>query len=306
MLYLTYSSISTFLNCHKCYFYRYDEKLKPIHKSWSQFDGTALHFGLQEYYKPSDLPRDARMLGILEVIKNLYDKERAHEGQYNLEKHKAIVCGMLRGYALIYPPDEFDYYKPEVPFEVEVNHPNLPEKKFILGGRVDAETGCRGKLFPLETKSTSEGSITRYLSRLFLDLQTDIYLYGYHRMGRTPVGMLYNIIRKPNLRQGGFENDEHFFRRIQKAYIEDTKREPKKRKYYFRDTVYRNLGELVKFEEELKMIAEDMAAYYPYKNPSRCSDFEGCDFKKACEGVDVSELFLQKARQHEELPGGGK
>jgi len=287
VLVLTYSSITTFRNCHKRYYYSYDQCIKPDKKSWALTDGENVHYAMECYYTGEP---------VQDILLKL--RSRYNENDEKEIYHSVLVHSLFEGYTLRHPANEFESYEPEVKFSIEVDNPNLPEKKFVLTGKTDGRIKQGGKPYLLETKTTSAYNIKDYLDRLTLDNQPDIYLYGFNRMGYSAVGMLYNVLVKPRLRQNSFEADDRFYKRIKKTILNDAKKDTPK--YFHREMIYRSPKELADFEEELKQISEDMSQYYPYKNPSRCADWAGCEFKSLCEGGDMTG-FVQKSKPHEEL-----
>jgi len=310
VLVLTHSSIQTFRDCHRKYDFAYNRFLKSKRPSWALIDGSNVHLALETYYgvPPSQnakAPEQTPLIqGIITVLETLYDKETEYEEEER-DLHRAIAVSLFKGYAAIYPQDEFEEYVPEVRFSVEVEHTDLPEKKFVLCGKTDAKIKQNGMPYLFETKTTSSFNLNDYLARLELDDQSDTYLFSFGRMGYPAVGILYNVLVKPKLKQNVFESAEHFHKRIEKAIMDDTKQVPEKRKYFRREMIYRSPEELAKWHAELLQTADDMYRYYPYKNPGRCGDWSGCEFKKLCEGMEtdkfyISQTFVLKERQHEE------
>ena len=172
---------------------------------------------------------------ILELLDGFYDQFVTEEGGISdVEKHRTLVKAMFEGYTIIYPPDEFQEFKPEIEFKVNVPNPLLTEKEFILAGKTDGRVIQNGKPYLFETKTTSESSIPRYLDKLALAEQPCGYLYGFNRMGTDAVGIIYNIVLKCRLRQNKYESEEKFFARIRKAYIDDANKD---RKYYHREVI---------------------------------------------------------------------
>ena len=236
---------------------------------------------------------------ILDLLDGFYDQFRTEKGDnYNVEQHRALVKGMFEGYTIIYRPDEFESFEPEVAFKISVPNPLLTEKEFVLAGKTDGRIKQNNKPYLFETKTTSENSITRYIEQLALAEQSCNYLHGFNSMGIDAVGVIYNIVRKCNLRQGKNESDEKFFARIRQAYIDDANKD---RKYYHREVIYKTPAELEQHLKELREVTKDMSAYYPYRSPARCGDYGSCEFKRLCEGGDMGLDFVEKTRIHEEL-----
>ena len=236
---------------------------------------------------------------ILEIIENFYDREGRDEDA--TADHVATTKAMFKGYSLIYSPEEFEDYRPEVKFKVKIPNPLLAEAWFLLAGKADAQIKHNDCPYLFETKTTSENSITRYLERLMLDSQPDNYLLGFNRMGYSAVGVIYNILRKPKHRQNAFESKERFYKRVEKVVCADKDVPEDKRKYFFRETIYRSSRDLQLWETELQHITKDMSAYLPYRNRSRCRDFDGCPYQVLCKGGSAGLDFRNKTKPHEEL-----
>lgn len=105
----------------------------------------------------------------------------------------------------------------ELPFQV--NH-QLPDGNVMpIRGRFDAilRKGSTGKLWLMETKTKSQidhEGITSLLSSM--DLQTMLYCLAIHKhFGEYPEGVLYNVIKRPLLRQKQTETEAEFLARIQ-------------------------------------------------------------------------------------------
>lgn len=303
MLTVTHSSISCFLNCHKRYYWEYDQCLTPMVEAWPLIDGKAIHLALEHYYKDYALFKDSLeslQKHVLTIIDTFYEEEGG-EDEDTTAKHHAVITALFKGYSLIYPPNEFEEYNAEVRFEVKIGNPLLGEGYYMLAGKADAKIRKNGNPYIFETKTTSESSIARYCERLMLDGQPDTYLLGLNRMGYSAVGVMYNILRKPAHKQNAFESNEKFYKRIEKAVCEDSKLPKEERKYFFRETIYRSPLELQDYENDLKLITEDMSAYLPYKNRGRCKDYSGCPYWKLCTGSDCFTEYRKKSAPHEEL-----
>lgn len=306
MLVVTSSSIDCFRSCHKKYYYQYELCIKPRRTSWPLTDGTALHMALEHYYGSPlalDPTHDHNELvgAILRLLDAFYDGLRDElDGDGNVGQHKALARGMFKGYSMIYSPNEFEWIRPEIQFTKIFPNNFTPAGQVTLAGKTDALIRKGGNHVLLETKTTSDNSMSRYVDGLLLADQPCVYLTGF--TDYSPIGVLYNIVRKARLRQMTCESDQAFYGRIEQAYVNDAKND---REYYHREMVYRTPDELAQWHKEFLMVTADMCYYYPYKNPKRCTDWSGCEFKKLCEGCEIQEEdFVKKTAIHEELQGG--
>jgi hypothetical protein len=94
--------------------------------------------------------------------------------------------------------------------------PGAPSKRIIvpIRGRFDAVLETSDGLWIMEdkTKSVIQPRIQQYLP---FDLQTGIYRYAAEKkFGKPVVGVLYNIIRRPGLKQKDGQPDRDFQNRI--------------------------------------------------------------------------------------------
>ena len=139
-----------------------------------------------------------------------------------------------------------------------------------------------------------------------LDDQPDTYLYGFRRLGHPIISVIYNVVRKPKLRQGKNETADIFIKRVQKALLEDSKLPLADRKYYLREKINRSSQDLIKYEEEIKRVTSDMENYMVYRSPKRCNFMYGekCPFIPLCEGGECEDMFRKKTALHEEYKEG--
>jgi hypothetical protein len=309
MLTITHSSKTSFLTCHKKYFWEYDQILKPKEESWSLKDGSAIHLGLEWLYKNMVVSIEHALQGFPNTLKwadlkDFYPKlDYLYEGDETSLLHKEIVKILLEGYTLIYRPDEFDTFQAEVKGEVFISNPYMKEGGFILAFKTDALVLKVDKQYLFETKTTSANTLEQFLDGLRFDDQSHTYIYGFRRLKYPILGMIYNVLRKPKLRQGKYETTDKFIERIRKEIFEDANRPMSERKYYWREYVYRSPVELTEWEEDIKNIAKDMESYSAYPNSKQCGFMYGdrCPYLPLCSGGDMTDAYIKKVKQHEEL-----
>lgn len=316
MLIVTHSSIETFRTCHKKYFWEYDKCIKPKRKSWALIDGDAVHRGLEWLYKGRISLMDPKvekmppeganrrewpsLEGFETQLKEIYGEKEDNEETYI---HKEMSKSLLLGYVEAYPPDEFDSFNPEAKDSITVTNTYMREGSFVLAFKTDAILGKAGKTYLFETKTTSANSMEQFLDSLRLDDQPDTYLYGFRTLGVPAECVIYNVLRKPRHRQNKFESTEAFVARVRKAIIGDGGLPVEERKYFFRESIYRDPKALATYEEDIKKVTSDMEGYMDYRAPKRCSFMYGekCSYLPLCEGSDAPELFTAKKALHEEL-----
>lgn len=102
----------------------------------------------------------------------------------------------------------------EVPFEYEIS--STQKIQVPLRGKYDGVfRDKRGRLWLFETKTKSQVDEGTLVDKLSFDIQVMIYLWTMYKIyGEWPQGVVYNVVRKPQLRQKASETDEAFHQRI--------------------------------------------------------------------------------------------
>lgn len=86
----------------------------------------------------------------------------------------------------------------------------------VLRGRFDAVLRLNGQLWLMENKTKSQIDEEGLTASLKQDLQTMLYCHAIKmKWGEAPVGVLYNVIRRPQLRQKQSETLQEFYQRLE-------------------------------------------------------------------------------------------
>ena len=117
--------------------------------------------------------------------------------------------------------------------------------------------------------------------------------------GRKPRGVLYNVLRRPQLRQ---KKDETFSEFIMRVGV-DLKERPEH--YFHRWEVPVSEDEMDAFERDLAIYVKDFIAWHEgslshYKNPRACLQPWACEFLPIC-GAGRREGFYTRERLFQEL-----
>jgi hypothetical protein len=160
-----------------------------------------------------------------------------------------------------------------------------------IRGKIDATYRVKnGRLWVLDHKSKSqinEGSIS---DRLPYDLQTMLYAWAVWKLtGEKPAGVLYNVMRRPQLRRKQSENLSQFLERVN-GDVE------KRREFYFvRFEAPIMPKGLEAFEKELDSLVRLAHAWYRgafhYRFSPACdTKYGACEFLPVCGRADFSRL----------------
>lgn len=215
----------------------------------------------------------------------------------------AVCSGMVHQYMIFWGKDFFgSTQKHWVALEDEFSHST---SEYTVRGKIDgAYDDAEAALWLFETKTKgqiNEAGLSQMIER---DLQVNLYLNEIEtKFGRDAKGVLYNIIRRPALKQKKDETDGEFALRC----VSDVKERPEfyflrlevkilpKQREEFSRRFEHELSEFVRwFKQDPLLDSESthncVGAYGPCKYIGLCSG-------SSCEGYGV------KSKHHSELSG---
>lgn len=198
---LTYSMMNSFLSCRRLFNYRYERNLVPIERSNTLSFGSAIHAGLEFWFKYHVAS------GAINALENKCEDMNMSED----ESAKAAV--LLDRYMKHWNDDPFDVEEVEFEFKTPLINPatGRSSKTFMLSGKVDGLVRMNnGELYILEHKTTSAID-NAYIDRIMIDSQISIYANAISYVLNEPVvGAIYDILVKPKTRFKEGESEEAF------------------------------------------------------------------------------------------------
>lgn len=249
-----YTSISTFVQCRKKYYYRMVKHLAPIRVSAPLTFGKVMHDALATYYTD----------GLEKAIALFRETYVNPEGEELRTVETGIRC--LETYAEVYKKEPFVLAStPEVGFVI-------PMGDVLWGGRLDLPVIWDGDLYVFEHKTTTQLN-TNYIKQFDLDGQITGYAVGAEEFfGKKCLGCIVNVIElwKPLIRPRATSKkpDEHFLRA------------PIARSQFMKDTFKRNVNLVVKEIKKCHETNEWCGAYSRDVCRSYNSD---CPYKALCQ-----------------------
>ncbi len=223
----------------------------------------------------------------------------------DIESTYAIAAEVLQAYFYQWQSD-FDGSVEWVALEQEFSVPYFPQhndvnagKKYpinlrgkIDGVRRDKQTG---KLWLFETKSKGVIDADSIASRLSFELQTGIYMYAMSQLyGEEPVGLIYNLIRRPLLRRKVNESLSAFVGRVRDDLV------GRPEHYFKRMEVAITPTEIDSFRKNLYHILREFLCWYfgaigHYQNPASCyNGVFSCEFLPICADRDLSNFGIRE------------
>ena len=197
---ITHSSVECFQECRRKWFYRYERELIPTETQTALGIGTAVHAGLEFWFKFGSLP------GAVQAA--------AEAGAYTgLDTESQIkVQAMIERYTEVYEQEAFTVVEVEKTFKAPLRNPITfrASRTFELWGKVDAIVKAGEAYYILEHKTTADIS-EAYLKAIDIKPQTVIYAAAIEEALGIPVrGAIYDILEKPGIRMAKGETEDEF------------------------------------------------------------------------------------------------
>ena len=295
------SSLKLFRKCKRKWYWKYIMRLKPKWTDSNLLIGTATHETLAMWYKhPKITPKAFRL-----KLKKEYAKLESeiqisadYFDQDEFEKATTVVRtfqGMIKGYIDIYQKDSKQWVIPaknvEAHFLVEL-------QDFNFKGFVDLIPISRKTKKPLIVEHKTASKIgDSYIDRLPLDTQVRAYIFGAKKgLGIKPTEVVYDVIRKCQLRRKSDETQDDFNDRIALDYAS------RPDFYFFRENLKFSKSDIDSFEYELhKTHAEYQFVLHDDDpcNPASwiCSDHACNEFFKTCPYMSLCLNGLDRGTQ---------
>ncbi len=310
---ITFSLLSTFLQCPEKLLNQYGQRLSGTRVSGALAFGSVFHEALDHIYSykktSGNFPAVSDVLFSMETRdkKKLIDQMVNPVALMDLEENYGLAEIVLEGY--------MDYWQKE--------HSSLEwvalEEKFCVQFRPSIQLGLalpdipvRGKrdgvfrsgnsLWLFETKTKARIEDESILDTLAFNMQNNIYMWsGQIDYGEKFGGVLYNLVRRPQLKQGARENLRDFLSRVR----DDIKKRPDF--YFVRYNLASSSGEKEKWMRYFKGVMWKLIMWYynqyHYRDDSACSGRKGiCEFLPICsERPGASGFYAERESVFPEL-----
>jgi hypothetical protein len=301
---LTNSSRSCFTTCRKKFFWTYICRLVPQSDNKAFMIGRLFHAGLEAIYK--ELAYNKQELNLMvdtEVDKSVMaciDAEKADD----LWKQSALVKALLEGYAAQWLKQDLKTWKivaPETTFEFPLKN------GWVNRGMRDLLITRAGKLGLVEHKTTTILN-ANYLAKLPMDSQILGYAISCKKeksIGRYPDFIVYNVVKKSQIRLKQTETLQQFAQRVVDEYLLNPSA------YFYREVLSFSKADLEAYEADLEKFAVEMERSvkekYYYCNYSACTMYGACQYMPLCQAKlpkafeEALMSYRVKEDLHEEL-----
>lgn len=300
----SFSSLKLFRKCKRKSYWKRILRLSPKREATPFVISGLVHLGLAEWYKAK-----GKMSTIATRITNEAIKEvEKYASYYDQDEYDELIAmattviGMLVGYSLMYKKDK-DQLAIDKRRDVEAWF-QVNMGSFDWKGKIDMlPCTLAGKQLLMEHKAVKKLNISLLIETLPLDTQLIGYIFGAAEgLHRRPTQVVYNLIRKCQLRKKSSESSKDYCDRIAKDY--------KKRPdfYFYREKLRYNKSDLAAFEFDLRktnqeynhLIEDSKDPLDPREWPCSthvCTEFfRTCDFLPLCiQGLDrgTARLYTQ-------------
>jgi len=290
------SSIGTFLDCRRlCWYTRIRQLVQKMQPEY-YYIGRVWHSVLETLYNWKDFDAARRQIARAFKLESNSPWFTAAQNESMLTD-KAKITGMLKGYEKQYGEEDFKLWK-VVRSEITFKLPDFLNSGFDFTGRMDGaiqiDTGRHKGLWCLENKSASSIEPYQY-DRAKIDTQ----LLGYicaatHILGQKPRGVIWNVVRKPSIRQKQHQTIEDYRREL----IADYQDRPGF--YFYRDFLPVSVTAMQQWEAEISNILLDFELAcenledksFWYKNPNQCTRFGRCPYLSLCTRGETRKTLM--------------
>ena len=260
---ITASEIGTWKTCRKRWWFSYDQCLEPLVPAKPLSYGSAVHEILAKFYS-HEFPGTKEFLAYQEGV-------WGDEVDFIAEE---ISC-LIDAYINIGPFYDHEIVGIEKEFKVKVPSPKQYHyERLQFAGKIDLEIKDQhGNLWLVDHK-TSKGT----LDSQWLELadQMKYYLWAKIQQGHSPVGIIYNLIRKPSIKPHKNDTPEIWAKRL----TEDIKSRPE---FYFqREPIVKTDQDIEQIGVELWQLAHEVGKGMIYRNPGSCQLWNNCPYRDLC------------------------
>ncbi len=285
------SSMKLFRKCRRKFFWQVMVGISPRYRAGALLIGDSFHRALGEWYNG----RHCSMEKIAKRIAAEAESEAAKNADFydesefeKLRSTIATLTGMLCGYSEIYGSDKQSWVidRKYVEAEFLVNCGD-----FDFKGTIDLIAKKRAGNMPFIGEHKTASKITPgYIERLPLDTQNRGYVFGASKgLGVHTSEVLYDVVRKCQLRKKGGETADQFNARISLDY------QSRPDFYFYREPLKFRKGDIDAFEYELHQIQKEYMAIIrgDFGNPrdprswgpndGACNEYnKSCNFMQLC------------------------
>lgn len=287
---LSFSSLSAYLRCPRLFWYQAIRKLEFVSIKIPFVIGNHVNEGLHEIYKKNpNAIKDVMKKFNVDKKNLLMTPGITPKIIEDLEESEMVIRALLKTYGDIYKKHIEKTKHVHTEFEIKYQF----DKRVTIKGFIDNVLKQSGKLFVHEVKTTSFLT-SDYISRIQISLQIHMYFYFYNILNEVPMhGIIYDVLRKPSIRQKQKETREEYLERLYMYYDDPQKQaesfymETISKPLLSKDRVMNTITHVVKQIEQVKTLDD----FYPNDSACYVGNYK-CEFFDICHmGENRLSLF---------------
>jgi hypothetical protein len=294
---ITQSLMSSFLQCRQKFIYAINRMSHPKKIAVTNF-GSIVHDVLAILYTVKK-PTVTNIAARLQIYRQENAQDLTRIDAQVVERDFAVAEVVLTKYIAYYATDWAEMKDRQA--EQEAEFFPLTDRKIIGRCKIDGRYRDKaGKKWLLETKTKGRISEEPLVKRLSFDPQNLFYLLADQRLtNEEAIGMLYNIIRNPQIKPKVNETLKQFCDRL----AQDVNERPEF--YFMRFEIPYTSSDKKRFEQHLREIILDIEKLTKgesavYRNCYGCDSPYPCEYLDACASNSFAGYF-QRERIFTEL-----
>lgn len=217
-LFVSHSSMSGFRKCPRYYYWKYIRRLEKPEFRIPFLVGRVMHHGIQTLFsKPEKAEKELKKKYKEEAQKARAEfPQMASYEEEDLAEQEYLTLGMLQAYKLYFKKflGKTTHIATEKPIRFELN------KRVVVVGKIDNIVENQEKRWMYELKNLKSLDMDR-VRGIKTDPQSSLYMATHNRSVKKSErldGILYQIVRKPSIRQKKKESRGEFLNRLQEWY----------------------------------------------------------------------------------------
>lgn len=295
-LFVSYSSMNAFRKCPRFYYWKHIRRLEKRTFKLPFIVGRIMHHGIQTLLSAPEKATKAIQKKYKEeaqVARKEFQLSPIQEDDLAAQEYSTV--GMLEAYRKKYA--KFLQNSTHVHTELALRY--VLNKSVTVVGKIDNILQNQSLRWIWELKNLKSLDMDR-ISGIKTDPQTALYYEVHNRLAKPKDrlgGILYQIIRKPSIRQKNNESRREFLVRLQEWY---TSSEGGMKFHLERTKGSFIAGEAIM--NTIEKVSEQMLSCKTqddyYQDFSRCiSDWDQCQFYGLCHGNEKQEMKLLTIRK---------
>jgi len=289
---ITQSLMSSFLQCRQKFIYAINRMSSAKKTSTTNF-GSIVHHGIAVLYSVKPHPVVSDIVGALRVYRKENAADLARIDAQQVERDFAVAEVMLTKYISYYMSDWMEMRDRQP--EEEINFSPFDGSKIIGRCKIDGRYRDKAnKKWLIEHKTKGRISEESLVKRLSFDPQNLFYLLADKRQTKEEaIGVLYNIIRNPQIKPKVNETLPDFCKRL----TEDINTRPEF--YFLRFEIPYTSIDKKRFENHLREIILDIERLTKgesavYRNCYACDSPYSCEYLDACASNSFADYFQRE------------